>query len=295
MSSSFKEYVEQKHQRLVEEKSKGLMIKTFQLTCHDEEVWTFYTEKEAEKAKELLEKMLYAKPFGKGDKDSEEISDYENSKAKLVIDITDTIVKTADDLAKIQKEVEGDIEIIKKDAEINESSSTKEYTIIVDHDKRGKKEVKGTLDYLNNYFSYTLLIGNQSKSSINKNPKTIKSFISNLQKSYDEKEAALYDRTSVSLKEEPTEEKSSVTEAVPAVAARADVPVITGQLTADQEKRRDALEKLTQKAKGANEYNIKAGIDTKYVIIDDGKNLPTLKALPTAEYEKIKKQKNLSY
>lgn len=70
---------------------------------------------------------------------------------------------------------------------------------------RGNREnsetvVEGTLDYLtNSYFGYTLEIGNSWNPKIKRNPKTIASFITNLQKSYEEKEAACYDRTFVEL------------------------------------------------------------------------------------------------
>ena len=59
--------------------------------------------------------------------------------------------------------------------------------------------IDGTLEELINYFSYALEIGNSWDRRINRNPKTIKSFIINLQKSYEEKESACYNRTSVSL------------------------------------------------------------------------------------------------
>jgi len=79
-------------------------------------------------------------------------------------------------------------------------SKQKIYKIKVTHTRRGEKIVEGTLDYLlNDYFGYTLEIGASWNRKINRHPKTIKSFISNLQKSYEEKEAACYERTSVEL------------------------------------------------------------------------------------------------
>mgnify|MGYP003431342046 CR=1 FL=1 len=60
-------------------------------------------------------------------------------------------------------------------------------------------ETQGTLEELIQYYSYTLEIGNSWNRKISRNPKTIKSFVSNLQKSYEEKEACCYDRTSVEL------------------------------------------------------------------------------------------------
>ena len=61
------------------------------------------------------------------------------------------------------------------------------------------KYVKGTLEDLIGYFGYTLEIGNSHKRSINKEPKTIKAFMKSLSDSYDVKEAALYNRTSIDL------------------------------------------------------------------------------------------------
>lgn len=72
------------------------------------------------------------------------------------------------------------------------------FTIKCTDDKR-VKEVSGTLDYLINYFSYTLEVGNSWNKKINRNPKTIKSFITNLQNAYSEKEAACYNRTFIEL------------------------------------------------------------------------------------------------
>ena len=59
--------------------------------------------------------------------------------------------------------------------------------------------VEGTLDRLIDYYSYTLEIGASWNRTINRNPKTIRSFMTNLKKSLDEKEGACYERTSVEL------------------------------------------------------------------------------------------------
>ena len=74
----------------------------------------------------------------------------------------------------------------------------KTYTIKTS--KNGRvSETSGTLEELISYFGYTLEVGNSWNPKINRNPKTIKSFISNLQKSYEEKEASCFSRTSVYL------------------------------------------------------------------------------------------------
>ena len=81
----------------------------------------------------------------------------------------------------------------------------KEYTIITSKSGRATpeprvNEVTGNLEYLIDYFGYTLEVGNSWNKKINTKPKTIKSFVSNLQKAFEEKEACCYDRTYVSLK-----------------------------------------------------------------------------------------------
>jgi len=58
-----------------------------------------------------------------------------------------------------------------------------------------EKIYKGTLSELIEMFYYTLDLGNSVRKSINKNPKTIKSFISNLQRSFEMKEGNCYERT----------------------------------------------------------------------------------------------------
>jgi hypothetical protein len=57
----------------------------------------------------------------------------------------------------------------------------------------------GTLEELIGHFSYTLEIGNSWNKKISLAPKTIKSFVSNLQAAYEEKEASCYNRTTVDL------------------------------------------------------------------------------------------------
>jgi len=75
----------------------------------------------------------------------------------------------------------------------------KTFKILQSHSRRGDTIVEGTLSYLINYFSYTLLIGNSHNRKISLNPKTIKSFVSCLQRSYDIKEGCCYERTSIDL------------------------------------------------------------------------------------------------
>ena len=60
-------------------------------------------------------------------------------------------------------------------------------------------ETEGTLEELIKYFGYTLEIGNSWNKKINREPKTINSFVKNLQASYEEKEASCYERTSIEL------------------------------------------------------------------------------------------------
>lgn len=72
--------------------------------------------------------------------------------------------------------------------------------------------IKRTLPDLLQYFGYTLEIGHSWNSKISRYPKTIKSFMKNLQMSYEEKEAACYSRTYVNLvnTEKMTEEEYEV-------------------------------------------------------------------------------------
>jgi hypothetical protein len=81
-------------------------------------------------------------------------------------------------------------------------TSQKKYTIKTTRSGRnGSSEstTEGTLDELIKYFGYTLEVGNSWNKKINRYPKTIKSFVSNLQKAYEEKEASCFSRTSVEL------------------------------------------------------------------------------------------------
>jgi len=82
--------------------------------------------------------------------------------------------------------------------DINEAAADKVYIVHKSNDKRDNY-IKGTLNDLIGYFSYTLEIGNSWKRSIQRNPKTIASFVKNLQASFEEKEAAIYNRTSIDL------------------------------------------------------------------------------------------------
>lgn len=64
--------------------------------------------------------------------------------------------------------------------------------------------VKGTIDQLvNNYFGYTLDCGHSWNDRINPKPKTYKSLISNLNKSYHETQGGCFDQDFV---DEATEE-----------------------------------------------------------------------------------------
>ena len=60
---------------------------------------------------------------------------------------------------------------------------------------------EGTIKELTEKFSYTLEIGNSYNKKINRNPKGIKSFIKNVQLSYEEKEGSCFTRTSINLAE----------------------------------------------------------------------------------------------
>ena len=74
----------------------------------------------------------------------------------------------------------------------------KEYTIIK-YRKGREKDITGTLEYLINYFRYTLECGNSYKKKISLTPKTIKSLVSNLNKSVVETQRGSYDPESYRL------------------------------------------------------------------------------------------------
>jgi hypothetical protein len=59
--------------------------------------------------------------------------------------------------------------------------------------------VTGTVEQLVKDFSYTLEIGASWNKKINRYPRTIKSLLKNLQSSYEQREAACYNRTFVAL------------------------------------------------------------------------------------------------
>lgn len=75
----------------------------------------------------------------------------------------------------------------------------KKYTVKKDNGKGRETYYTGTVEELTNIFSYTLEIGNSWNKKINRNPKTIKSFITNINKAFNEKETNIYTRTSVEL------------------------------------------------------------------------------------------------
>ena len=53
------------------------------------------------------------------------------------------------------------------------------------------KEITGTLEELTDYFSYTLSVGHSYKKSIPEHPKTIRSLVSAVNKSYDIKDGGM--------------------------------------------------------------------------------------------------------
>lgn len=66
------------------------------------------------------------------------------------------------------------------------------------HHKGRETIVEGTVEELTKYFSYTLLCGHSYNSKINQNPKTLKSLISSINKSYKETMGSCYDPDYVS-------------------------------------------------------------------------------------------------
>jgi hypothetical protein len=86
--------------------------------------------------------------------------------------------------------------------------SKKKYTLKIDNDRRGSRTVTGTLEELTRDFGYTLEVGRSWDRRVNVSPKNIRSFVSNLQRAYEAKEARIYTRTFVSLvADQPTENR----------------------------------------------------------------------------------------
>jgi len=68
--------------------------------------------------------------------------------------------------------------------------------------RSSERITEGTLEELTKYFGYTLEVGNSWNSKINTKPKTIKSLISNVQKSVDIINGNTYTTESVELVED---------------------------------------------------------------------------------------------
>ena len=84
------------------------------------------------------------------------------------------------------------------------AKAPKLYNIVTSRNGRVYESGFNTVEDLKKYFGYTLEIGRSWNRKI-KHPseiKTIKQFITALEKSYDEKEANCYNRTSVSYVEQ---------------------------------------------------------------------------------------------
>jgi len=81
---------------------------------------------------------------------------------------------------------------------IDKKPKVKTYKINSYH--RGRERiVEGTLEYLTDYFGYTLECGNSWNKKINRHPSTISSLISNINKSYSETMGSCYDPDYVSM------------------------------------------------------------------------------------------------
>ena len=72
-------------------------------------------------------------------------------------------------------------------------AQSKMFTIRISY-RSGNVFFTGTVEQLVKYCGYTLEIGNSWNPKINRNPKTISTFISNYNKSIDEKQGSCYQR-----------------------------------------------------------------------------------------------------
>lgn len=79
------------------------------------------------------------------------------------------------------------------------AKTEKTFTIV--KTRKGRTtEITNTLPELIKYFSYTLEVGHSYNSKIKLQPTTIQSFITNIEKSLNEKEGACFERTFIELK-----------------------------------------------------------------------------------------------
>lgn len=70
--------------------------------------------------------------------------------------------------------------------------------------------IRGDIASLTKYFGYTLECGQSWNPKINRNPKTLKSLISNINKSYHETQGSCFDQDSVSEATEYEYENASL-------------------------------------------------------------------------------------
>ena len=74
----------------------------------------------------------------------------------------------------------------------------KKYKIVIQKNDR-ERIVEVTLEGLIDYFGYTLEIGASWDKRVNQKPKTIRSFMTNIQRAFEAKEACCYQRTFIKL------------------------------------------------------------------------------------------------
>lgn len=79
--------------------------------------------------------------------------------------------------------------------------ATKQFAVLQTRERQNMpdalKVVTGTVEEITAYFGYTLECGNSWNKKINKNPKTIKSLVTNINNSYNETQSGCYKRTFV--------------------------------------------------------------------------------------------------
>lgn len=139
------------------------------------------------------------------------VSDYEIKQIIEVGDVVKLYGKSRvvvevlpDDMVKLNKELSGPDKstyIIFKTDEMKLVAKGKIYRIEKSNTKAGStpRIIEGTLEYLTEYFGYTLEIGNSHKKSINRKPKTIQSLVTNVQNAFEVKEGSMYNRTFIEL------------------------------------------------------------------------------------------------
>ncbi len=79
----------------------------------------------------------------------------------------------------------------------------KKFTVQINGRNNSTRTTTGTIQELTEYFSYTLEVGNSWDPKVNRNPKTIKALVSNVNRAYDASTGNGYSGKSIEQVENP--------------------------------------------------------------------------------------------